>query len=139
MVCICTPVLVHPRHSQARNQFLALSDHHGWVLICDGLCRFMDYLSHRLGADGQREDRRMNGILDNSLVGLALLASAVYAIASLGPRSLRRRILGVLSRAAARAPAFLGSEPTTPQPSEAEVRVPVAQIGRRTRRSAPPA
>jgi hypothetical protein len=108
----------------------------------------------------------MNSILDNSLVGLALLASAVYAIASLGPRSLRRRILGVLSRAAARAPAFLGlgraaqrlavasaakaqgacggcdtcgSEPATPQPSKAEVRVPVAKIGRRTRRSAPQA
>jgi hypothetical protein len=108
----------------------------------------------------------MNSILDNSLVGLALLSSAVYAIASLGPRSLRRRILGVLGRAAVRASAFLGlgrmaqrlaaasaakaqgacsgcescgSEPTTPQPSKAEVRVPVTQIGRRTRRSAPQA
>jgi len=105
----------------------------------------------------------MNSILDDSLVGLALLASAGYAVASLGPRSLRRRILGVLSRAAARAPAFLGlgraaqrlaaasaakapgacggcdscgSEPT-PQPPNAEVRVPVAQISRRARRSAP--
>ena len=103
----------------------------------------------------------MNSILDNSLVGLALLASAVYAIASLGPRSLRRRILGVLSHAAARAPVFLGlgraaqrlaaasaakaqgacggcencgSEPTAaPQPPSAEIRVPVARIGRRAR------
>ena len=50
----------------------------------------------------------MNGILDNALVGLALLASAGYAVVSLGPRSLRWRILGILSRAAARAPAFLG-------------------------------
>ena len=50
----------------------------------------------------------MNSILDNALVGLVLLASAGYAVASLGPRSLRRRILGVLSRAAAQAPAFLG-------------------------------
>jgi hypothetical protein len=109
----------------------------------------------------------MNSILDDSLVGLALLASAGYAAASLGPRSLRRRILGVLGRAAAHAPAFLslgrlaqrlaaasmakaqgacggcdscGSEPTptpAPQPPSAEVRVPVAQISRRARRSAP--
>ena len=50
----------------------------------------------------------MNSILDNALVGLVLLASVGYAVVSLGPRDLRRRILGVLSRAAARAPAFLG-------------------------------
>jgi hypothetical protein len=107
----------------------------------------------------------MNSILDNSLVGLALLASVVYAVASLGPRSLRRRILGVLGRAAGRAPAFLGlgrmarrleaasaakaqgacggcdncgSEATpAPQAPKAEVRVPVARIGRRVRRAAP--
>jgi hypothetical protein len=107
----------------------------------------------------------MNSILDDSLVGLALLASAGYALASLGPRSLRRRILGVLGRAAAHAPAFLGlgrvaqrlaaasmakaqgacggcdscgAEPTSaPQPPNAEVRVPVAQISRRARGSAP--
>ena len=124
----------------------------------------MDYLSHRLGAEQQREDRRLNGILDNALVGLALLASAGYAAVSLGPRSLRRRVLGVLSHAAARAPAFLGlgraaqrlaaasaakaqgacggcdncsSETTTPQPPKAEIRVPVARIGRRVRRTAP--
>lgn len=107
----------------------------------------------------------MNSILDNALVGLALLASAGYAVVSLGPRGLRRRILGVLGRAAARAPAFLGlggmaqrlaaasaakaqgacggcdncgSEPTTaPQPPKAEISVPVARIGRRERRTAP--
>ena len=107
----------------------------------------------------------MSGILDNALVGLALLASAGYVAISLGPRSLRRRTLGVLGRAAARAPAVLGlggvaqrlaaasaakaqgacggcdncgSEPTTaPQPPKAEIRVPVARIGRRARRTAP--
>ena len=101
----------------------------------------------------------MNSILDDSLVGLALLASAVYAVAAIGPRSLRRRILGVLGRAAGRAPAFLGlgriaqrlaaasaakaqgacggcdncgsEPPTAPQPPKAEIRVPVARIGRR--------
>jgi hypothetical protein len=113
----------------------------------------------------------MNTILDNSLVGLALLASAGYAVTALGPRSLRRRLLGVLGRAAAHAPAFLGlgrlaqrlaaasetkaqgacggcdncgSEPATtpgtmaPQVENVEVRVPVARIGRRVRRAAPP-
>ena len=50
----------------------------------------------------------MNGVIDNFLVGLALLVSAGYASLSLGPRGLRRRLLAALSRAAARAPAFLG-------------------------------
>ncbi len=50
----------------------------------------------------------MNSVIDNSLVGLALLGSAGYALLSLGPRSLRRRWLAALSRATARAPAFLG-------------------------------
>ena len=101
----------------------------------------------------------MNSILDNCLVGLALLVSAGYAVYSLGPRGLRRRLLGALGRAAARAPKFLGprrmaqwfahasagkakgacggcdacgSEPPPAQNSTgAEVRVPVAKIGRR--------
>jgi hypothetical protein len=50
----------------------------------------------------------MNSVIDNSLVGLALLVSAAYALSSLGPRSLRRRLLAALSGAAGRAPAFLG-------------------------------
>jgi hypothetical protein len=107
----------------------------------------------------------MNSILDDSLVGLALLASAGYAVASLGPRSLRRRILGVLGRAAGRAPAFFGlgriaqrltaasmakaqgacggcdncgsESAAAPQLPSGDVRVPVARIGRRVRRSAP--
>ena len=99
----------------------------------------------------------MNSILDNALVGVALLASAGYAVVSLGPRGLRWRILGVLSGAAARAPAFLGlgqtaqrlaaasqaagacggcdscgGEQAAAQNSPAtEVRVPVGKIGRR--------
>ena len=101
----------------------------------------------------------MNGILDNSLVGLALIVSAGYAATSLGPRSLRRRLLWALSRTAARAPAFLrlrriaqrldvasadkaagacggcdncGTEQSPAQKSpEAEVSVPVGKIGRR--------
>ena|ERR1700722_17956996 len=108
----------------------------------------------------------MNSILDNTLVGLAILASAGYAVAALGPRDLRRRILGVLSRAVARAPAFLGLGRTAQRlaaastvkggvcggcdscggeqsaaqkspaqsSSAAEVRVPMAKIGRRRRR-----
>jgi hypothetical protein len=100
----------------------------------------------------------MNSILDNSLVGLALLVSAGYAVSSLGPRSLRRRALSALSGALARAPAFLGlrriaqrlaaasaskaqgacggcdscgSEAPAKTSPAAEVRVPVTKIGRR--------
>ena len=97
----------------------------------------------------------MNSVIDNSLVGLALLGSAGYALLSLGPRSLRRRLLGALSRATA----FLGlrrtaerlavssagkthgacggcdscgseQAPKAEGPS-ADVRVPVGKIGRR--------
>ena len=102
----------------------------------------------------------MNGILDNVLVGLALLVSAVYAVMSLGPKSLRRRLFGALGQIAARAPAFLhlrraaqwlavasegkvqgacggcescGSDQPSAQTSPApEVKVPVANIGRRS-------
>jgi hypothetical protein len=50
----------------------------------------------------------MNGVLDNSLVGLALLASAGYAVVKLGPRSLRPHMLAGLSRLIARAPSAFG-------------------------------
>ena len=50
----------------------------------------------------------MNSVLDNTLVGLALVVSAGYAVTSLGPRSVRRRVLASLSWMTARAPAFLG-------------------------------
>jgi hypothetical protein len=101
----------------------------------------------------------MNGILDNVLVGLALIVSAAYALASLGPKSWRRRALGGLGRVMARAPEFLhlrraaqrftvasaGKAPgacggcdscgsdqgPAHEPQESEVNVPVAKIGRR--------
>jgi len=101
----------------------------------------------------------MNSILDNSLVGLALAVSAGYALSSLGPRTLRRRLLAALSRLIARAPAVLGlrrtaqwlaaaaagkahgacggcdgcgseQAPSSKSPG-ADVRVPAAKIGRR--------
>jgi hypothetical protein len=50
---------------------------------------------------------RMNKILDDTLVGLALLASAGYALASLGPKGLRTRMVRGLAGIAGRAPAFL--------------------------------
>jgi hypothetical protein len=50
----------------------------------------------------------MNTLLDNLLVGGAILLSAVYAVAKLGPRSLRTRMLAALSRRLAAAPSFLG-------------------------------
>lgn len=49
----------------------------------------------------------MNGIIDNVLVGLSLLASALYVLTSLGPRSLRYRLLAAMSRWLARLPGFL--------------------------------
>jgi hypothetical protein len=50
----------------------------------------------------------MNNLLDDSLVGLALLISLGYLVASLGPRTLRNRLLAALSGVLARAPPFLG-------------------------------
>jgi hypothetical protein len=101
----------------------------------------------------------MNGILDNSVVGLVLLVSAGYALSSLGPRSVRRRLLAALSRVTARAPKIFGLRRTSqwlavasagkahgacggcddcgseqaPQPKSpaAEIKVPVGNIGRR--------
>jgi hypothetical protein len=49
----------------------------------------------------------MNKVLDNGLVALVLLASAGYALASLGPKAQIRRLWAVLARLAARAPARL--------------------------------
>ena len=100
----------------------------------------------------------MKDILSNSLVGLALLASVGYAVMSLGPKSLRRALLAMLSgwarvlgltRLAERWAAVsaktegacggcdnCGSEQTAPtsssQPnSQGEVRVPLTKIGKR--------
>jgi hypothetical protein len=101
----------------------------------------------------------MNTVLDNFLVGVALLASVGYAFYKLGPRTLRKRILETLGRAMAAAPAFLklgraarrlnaasaakaqgacggcdncGTESSSePQPSPAEIKIPLAKIGRR--------
>ena len=49
----------------------------------------------------------MNKILDDTLVGLVLVASAGYALSSLGPKGLRTRIYRGLAGLAGRAPAFL--------------------------------
>ena len=61
----------------------------------------------------------MNSMIDNALVGLALIASAAYAAASLGPRSLRRRVLSALGAAMGRAPAFLGLKRTAARLADA--------------------
>lgn len=101
----------------------------------------------------------MSRILDHALVGLVLLVSAAYAASALGPRSLRRRVLGALSRVIARAPATLGlrrmadwlavrsagkaqgacggcescgpEESPTQKSPDTEVSVPMSNIGRR--------
>jgi hypothetical protein len=48
----------------------------------------------------------MNTLLDGSLVALALLASVGYAVSSLGPRTLRVRLLAATSRLLALAPSY---------------------------------
>ncbi len=100
----------------------------------------------------------MNRILDNAVVGLALLASAGYALSSLGPKGLRMRLFTALAQLAAHAPAILHLDPvarrleaaagktsgscggcgscdpapsTQDQPPASEVRVPIAKVGRR--------
>ena len=49
----------------------------------------------------------MNAVLDNLLVAAVLLASVGYAAVKLGPRTVRKRILGALSLVLESAPAFL--------------------------------
>jgi hypothetical protein len=46
----------------------------------------------------------MNGLLDGMLVGLALFASVIYAAFSLGPRTLRPRLLAGASALLRRLP-----------------------------------
>lgn len=50
----------------------------------------------------------MNHWLDQLLVGLLLAASAGYALMTLGPKTLRKRILAGMSRLAATAPRVFG-------------------------------
>ena len=99
----------------------------------------------------------MNAVLDEVLVGAALLASLGYAAAKLGPKLWRKRILEALAQVLRSAPAFLklgglaqrldaasgknqgacggcdncGTESASAPQSSAEIKVPVAKIGRR--------
>jgi len=99
----------------------------------------------------------LNAVIDNFLVGVLLLLSLGYAAYKLGPRRLRTSILKTMSRAMSAAPAFLrlnrtaqrlanaaggpagacggcdncGAEPSSPQASSGEIKIPVASIGRR--------
>jgi hypothetical protein len=108
----------------------------------------------------------MNGILDGALVCFALLLSVGYALWSLGPRSLRGKLLAAFAHVAARVPAVLGlrraaqrlsiaaagkshgacggcddcgtsaadaTKSAAKDAPAAEVRVPLAKIGRRAR------
>ena len=100
----------------------------------------------------------MNAVLDNVLVTAVLLASLGYALVKLGPRALRKRILGHLSLILGSAPSFMrlksvaqrvatasgkaqaacggcdscGTEASSVPQSPSEVNVPIAKIGRRT-------
>lgn len=80
----------------------------------------------------------MDVLIDNMLVGLALLASVGYALLALGPKTWRRRIrsaLGFKSPDAAASASCggcegCGSDSAAPN-SSAEVKIPVGKIGRR--------
>jgi hypothetical protein len=102
----------------------------------------------------------MNAVLDNFLVGVLLLGSVGYAFYRLGPRTLRKRILNIMSGTLARAPAFLklsrvaqrldavsavkaqgacggcdtcaAESASEPRPASAEINIPLAKIGRRS-------
>ena len=84
----------------------------------------------------------MNAVLDNVLVTAVLLASLGYALVKLGPRALRKRILGhlglILAAASGKAQAACGgcdscgTESSSAPQSPSEINVPIAKIGRRT-------
>jgi hypothetical protein len=100
----------------------------------------------------------MNAVLDNFLVAAVLLLSLGYALVKLGPRTLRKRILGALGVVFAAAPSFLrlrgvaerlaaasgkpqaacggcdscGTETSSAPQSQSEINVPIGKIGRRT-------
>lgn len=50
----------------------------------------------------------MRALLDESLVGLVVLASILYALSSLGPRALRARIMAGTAAVLRRMPRTLG-------------------------------
>jgi hypothetical protein len=104
----------------------------------------------------------MNHWVDQSLVGLLLVASAAYALMTLGPKPLRTTILLGVSRLAARAPRVFGlsrwaqalqaaaaakpkgacggcedcgagtSAASGAQSTPAEIKIPLSKIGRRS-------
>ena len=102
----------------------------------------------------------MKSLIDHSLVVLALFVSTGYALYSLGPRSLTRRLQRMGAGVLARLPAFVGMRRLAQRlsdrsavdggaacggcdhcgadsagvqpPSPDEVRVPLTQIGRRS-------
>jgi hypothetical protein len=101
----------------------------------------------------------MHSFFDDLVVGLVLLASVIYAVYSLGPRLLRRRLLAAASTLLRRLPKFLGlhdvalrldtvartkadgacggcdncgsEQASTAQSSGSEFRIPLSKIGKR--------
>jgi hypothetical protein len=102
----------------------------------------------------------MNGLLDDVLVGILLAAACGYAVFSLGPRTLRGRLMAAAGAVLFRVPAVFGlrtiaqrlastatvkstggcggcdncgSEQTPePQSTDGELRIPVSKITRRS-------
>jgi hypothetical protein len=102
----------------------------------------------------------MNGLLDDVLVGILLVAACGYTVFSLGPRTLRGRLMAAAAAALSRGPAVVGlrtiaqrlasaaavkpkggcggcdncGDEQTPEPQSTtgEVRIPVSKITRRS-------
>src|SRR5688572_4461228 len=76
----------HARHCEARDQHLALSAHHGGLLVRASLRRVVHHLSHHLVVHGGR----MTYFLSNAIVVVAIAISLGYACWRLGPRATLR-------------------------------------------------
>jgi hypothetical protein len=76
----------------------------------------------------------MQHVVDIGLVTLVLLAAIGYAVLALGPKSLRKRILGASAKGGG---ACGGCDDCgTPKPAQSaapggEIRIPIGRIGRR--------
>jgi hypothetical protein len=74
----------------------------------------------------------MQHVVDIGLVVVVLVASLAYAVLALGPKSLRKRVMGASAQGACGGCDDCGTPPAAKAaPPGGEVRIPVGNIGRR--------
>jgi hypothetical protein len=76
----------------------------------------------------------MQHVVDIGLVGIVLLAAVGYAVLALGPKSLRKRIMGESAKGGGACGGCDDCGTAKPAQSSApagEVRIPIGRIGRR--------